>query len=145
MKGSVPHTLSKSFFKAISKKFPNIGKNSHVGHLAVEIVQDYFNSNYKKVQFKNGAKGVDLRVTFNNKSHSFEIKGTASPNVDISKLRVSGRPSYDALIKGMILIRVTGVGTNAPTLHFLKHNRDFILTEEPRWAVKNAKKKINKK
>lgn len=118
---------------------PNMGKNSHVGNLAVKIVELFYLSRYPNAVFVTGKKGADIEIFYDGKVEKFEVKGTADKNISWSKLKVSSQNCYECLVAGMTLIRVTGVGTISPKLHFLKYGNDFILVHEVRYAVRRIK------
>jgi len=117
---------------------PNLGKNSHIGNLAVKIVELYFLSVDPKATFVINKKGIDIEVKYLNKIECFEIKGTADVNISWAKLKVSSKKSHDALINGMTLIRVTNIGNTTMNLYFMQHGIDFKLLPEPRWSVVNV-------
>jgi hypothetical protein len=118
------------------RDYPNMGKNSHVGNIAVKIVELYFLSIDPNAQFTTGRKGADLIVTYNGITEPFEIKGTVDKDIAWTKLKVSSNDCYNALINGMRLIRVTNIGETKMVLHFMRHGEDFVLVPEARWAVK---------
>jgi hypothetical protein len=120
-------------------RYPNMGKNSHVGGMAVELVKKYFLAKHPEAIVELGKAGADLQISHAGGSESFEIKGTPDENISWTKLKVSSQDCYNALIKGMILIRVCNVGNRAITLHFMKYNEDFTLVPEVRFAVKRIK------
>ncbi|WP_283637076.1 hypothetical protein [Aquaticitalea lipolytica] len=122
----------------LTNKFPNTGKNSHVGKLAVEIAKLYFQEKYINPEFNEKIKGVDLSVLINNKQEDYEIKGTVDSNIAFDKLKVSGKPCYDKLVNGQILLRICDIGKQEVKLHFLKFNEDFTMIPEPRWSVKKV-------
>jgi hypothetical protein len=115
--------------------YPNTGKNSDVGKLAVEIAKLYFLSLNDTTIFTTNKNGIDLSTTINDTIEHYEIKGTADKNVSWNKLKVSSQNCHDHLVSGMTLIRITNIGMTELTLHFLKHNEDFELVPEPRWSV----------
>jgi len=86
-----------------------------------------------------GRNGADLWVTTNGTTEAYEIKGTVDRDISWSKLKVSSRNCHDALVAGMTLIRVTGIGEAKMQLHFMKYGKDFSLVSEPRWSVKPIK------
>ncbi|HEX8014879.1 MAG TPA: hypothetical protein VF465_06565 [Flavobacterium sp.] len=117
----------------------NMGKNSHIGNLAVKIVELYFLSLDPEAIFSTGKNGADLEVTYLQKIEKFEIKGTADGTIAWNKLKVSSQQCHDALVNGMSIIRVTNVGKENPTIHILKHNEDFRLIPEARWRLSRIK------
>lgn len=121
--------------------YPNMGKNTHIGNRAVEIVKLFVLSFYPSATFsKKNKKGTDLTIINNGVEFQFEIKGTAEADISWNQLRVSGKPSHDALIAGMQLIRVSNVGEQTVTINFLKYGEDFLTEPEPRWTIKRIKK-----
>jgi len=115
--------------------YPNTGKNSDVGKLAVEIAKLYFLSTADTATFITNRKGIDLSTTINEVVENYEIKGTADKNISWNKLKVSSQNCHDHLVNGMTLIRITNIGSTEMIFHFLKHNEDFELIPEPRWSV----------
>lgn len=132
--------ITEDILRNLLKNHPNMGKNSHVGYVAVKIVELYFKSLDSNVHFSKGTKGADLEVNYLGLTEYFEIKGTADPNICWQKLKVSSQTCHDALKNGMTLIRVVNVGTLTPILYFMKYGEDFNLIPEPRWAVTQIKK-----
>lgn len=121
------------------KRYPNMGKNSHVGGMAVELVKKYFLRMHPKATIELGKEGADIKISHAGFSESFEIKGTPDSTISWTKLKVSSQDCYEGLVKGMTLIRVCNVGKTAVTLHFMKYNEDFKLVPEVRFAVKRIK------
>ena len=113
----------------------NMGKNSHIGNLAVNLVKFYFTSIDRNAKFKIAKNGGDIEVEYNGKVECFEIKGTASEDIAWQKLKVSSKQCYTALISGMKIIRVTNVGKLNPILYLLSYGEHFKLVEEPRWRL----------
>jgi hypothetical protein len=122
--------------------YPNLGKNSDVGKLAVEIVKLYFLSQNSKTIFPITKNGIDLSIIINGKTEHYEIKGTADKNIAWHKLKVSSQNCYSLLVNGMTLIRITNIGKNQLILYFLKYKEDFELIPEARWSVIPRKQKI---
>lgn len=125
------------------------GKNSDIGKMAVKMVTLYFKSLDSNAQVVPGKNGADIQVISKGTATNYEVKGTQDPKIAFSKLKVSSQPSYNALVGGMVLIRVTNIRSTDMKIHFLKHGVDFTLMKEPRWAVKPVKsikegtKKVN--
>lgn len=124
----------------LKNQHSNMGKNSDVGWVAVEIAKQYFKQKHPDATFPEPSKSVDLYVKIGNDIQEYEIKGTADPQISWNKLKVSSKGCHDKLLKGMELIRITNVGKSNVTLHFLTHGKDFELIPEDRWAVKKASK-----
>lgn len=116
-------------------RYPNTGKNSDVGKLAVEIAKLYFLSLNDKTTFTTNKNRIDLSISVNGTIEHYEIKGTADKSISWNKLKVSSPNSHDHLVNGMTLIRITNIGSTEMTLYFLKHNEDFELVPEPRWSI----------
>lgn len=116
------------------------GKNSDIGNMAIEVVKLYFQSIDALAIFENGSDGADLVLLSKGKKTNYEVKGTQDAKIAFGKLKVSSQKSHDALVAGMELIRVTNIREQAMKIHFLKHGEDFILKEEPRWAIKPIRK-----
>src|SRR5215212_1143629 len=121
-------------------RFPNLEKNSHVGRYAFEVAKLYFLAQDTNAVFTPCTTGGDVGVMCNGRYEEFEVKGTADPDICFQKLKVSSKPCHDALISGMRLIRITCIGKLEMKIHFMKHQEDFILIQEPRWAVVKPRK-----
>jgi hypothetical protein len=119
--------------------YPNLGKNSHVGNIAVKVVELFFLARDPGATFRLGAKGADIEVNTEGRIERFEIKGTADKDISWAKLKVSSQDCYQCLVEGMRLIRVTGIGATRMKIHFLKYGEDFTLVPETRYAVKPMK------
>ncbi|GAB2524766.1 hypothetical protein [Spirosoma aerophilum] len=119
--------------------YPNLGKNSHVGNIAVRVVEKYFLYLDPNSTFKTGTRGADLEVYYSGKIEYFEIKGTTDSTIAWPKLKVSSKACFDALVNGMQLIRVTNIGSLDMQLHFMKYGEDFTLIPEDRWSVVKIK------
>lgn len=132
--------ISETQLATLLELYPNTGKNSHVGNIAVKIVELFFLDRYLGVTFNRGTSGADLEVNINNEVQRYEIKGTIDDNISWAKLKVSSKDCYDCLIAGMILIRVTSIGKTKVALHFMKYGEDFTMEPEVRFAVKPIKK-----
>ncbi|MEM5563954.1 hypothetical protein WNY78_02510 [Psychroserpens sp. AS72] len=133
---SVTFKLNNKQFSLLNSQFSNIGKNSHIGKLAVEIAKLYFQDKYVMPNFKENINGVDLSVINNNSQEDYEIKGTADFNIAFNKLKVSSQPCHDKLVNGQILLRICDIGKQEVKLHFMKYNEDFTMEPELRWSVK---------
>jgi len=132
--------ISREELDILRNEYPNMGKNSHVGNIAVKVVQFYFLSLDPNASFGTGKNGADLTVIYNGKTEQFEVKGTVDKAISWTKIKVSSSACYNALISGMTLIRVTGIGETKMVLHFMKYGEDFKLLPEARWAVSQIKK-----
>jgi hypothetical protein len=133
-------SIPKAELKALLKRYPNTGKNSDIGKLAIEIAKLYFLSLNKATTFDINKNGIDLSTLLKGKVNNYEIKGTADKNISWSKLKISSQNCHDLLINGMTLIRITNIGTIDMKFYFLKYNNDFELVPEPRWSVRPRKK-----
>jgi len=128
--------LTNEQLNKLSVKFPNIGKNSHVGKLAVEIAKLYFQDKFVFPDFKENVNGIDLSVIYNGKQNDYEIKGTVDSNIAFNKLKVSSQACHDKLVDGQTLLRICSIGKQEVIMHFMKYNEDFTMIPEPRWSVK---------
>ncbi len=129
------YIITQQQLEDLMRRFPNTGKNSDIGKLAVEIAKLYFLSLNDQTIFTTNKNRIDLSVLVNGIIEHYEIKGTADKNVSWNKLKVSSQNSHDHLVNGMTLIRITNIGSTEMTLFLLKHNEDFELVPEPRWSV----------
>jgi hypothetical protein len=134
--------ISEEQLQTLKGKFPKQGKNSHIGNIAVEVTKLYFlTKSNNKATFKSGTLGADIIVVLNGDEIRYEIKGTEDAEISFQKLKVSSKHSYQSLVDGMSLIRITNIGKTTMKIHFMKHGEDFNLVEEPRWAFKKIKRK----
>lgn len=124
--------------------FPNMGKNSDIGALAVEIAKRFFKKKFDNIKFIT-AKDVDLCFEVDGKIFEYEIKGTTDDNIAWSKLKVSSKNCHDKLENGMPMIRIINIGQTDMTIYILKFGDDFILKQEDRWSVCQIKKPIDGK
>lgn len=136
---SVQYTVPQETLDFLLNRFPNDGKSSHIGEIAIGVVKAYFESIDHTVKFEKGQNGADMCVISNGETKNYEIKGTQSSNLDFNKLKVSSKQCFEALRDGMEIIRVTNVRQNEVQLHFLKFGVDFDLIPEDRWSVKEKK------
>jgi hypothetical protein len=67
--------------------YPNTGKNSDIGKIAVEIAKMYFYSKDNSHTFVTNKAGIDLSVVKNGITELFEIKGTADKEISWNKLK----------------------------------------------------------
>lgn len=139
---TINFSISDEQLKNLLSLYPNTGKNSDIGKLAVEVAKLYFLSINEMSTFRTNQKGVDLAVEVNGLINNFEIKGTAGKNLAWSKLKVSSLKCHDLLIQGTILIRITNIGSKEMTFYFLRYGEDFELKPEPRWAVLPIRERI---
>ncbi len=124
----------------LKKRFPKDGKNSDIGKIAVEVIKMYFLSLDSKTMFEEHiASGSDITVISKGIKTNFEIKGTEDSKISFTKLKVSSRNSYNALVDGMLLLRITNIGNTKMKIYKLKYGVDFELVEEARWAIKRKK------
>jgi Holliday junction resolvase len=120
--------------------YPNKGKNGDIGKFSVEVVKLYFLSLNPNITFKTGGRNQpDIIVTDGNNSTEYEVKGTEDSDIAFNKLKVSSKYSYNKLITGMEVIRVTKIRNKKVKLFFLKHGKDFTMKEEPRWSITEIK------
>jgi|JI10StandDraft_1071094.scaffolds.fasta_scaffold913755_2 hypothetical protein len=136
----IPNSLFKNLFSLNLSK----GKSSHIGDDAYKIVESYFLTKSGFVStIEKGKNGADMAVHYSNgKIELYEIKGTEDEAIAWSKLKVSSQACYNGLIQGMILIRVTSIGSKTVTLHFMKYKEDFNLKPEARWSVTPVNKRL---
>jgi hypothetical protein len=137
---TVNFSISDEQLNELLSLYPNTGKNSDVGKLAVEVAKLYFLTLNAMTSFVTNKNGIDLTVEANGIIEKYEIKGTTDKDISWSKLKVSSQNCHDHLVNGMTLIRITNIGSTAMTFHFLKYQEDFELIPEPRWSVVRTKK-----
>jgi len=121
--------------------YPNMGKNSDVGKLAVEISKLYFLSINPSTTFVVNKNGIDITTNTDGFVENYEIKGTADKNISWNKLKVSSQSCFNHLTTGMTLIRITNIGCTNMTIYFLRYKVDYELIPEPRWSVVQLRKK----
>jgi hypothetical protein len=130
--------LSSEELVHLLKMYPNLGKNSDVGKIAVEVAKLFLLSLNSQTLFIS-KRGIDLTASINGVVEDFEIKGTAANNISWNKLKVSSQFCYDNLVNGMSIIRVTNIGNLDMTIYYLKHDEDFLLIPEARWTIRRIK------
>ncbi|NNV57197.1 hypothetical protein [Limnovirga soli] len=136
---SVSFEIPTEQLNKLLEMYPNKGKNSDVGNIAVMVAELYFKSLDPDSIFTRGS--IDLQVTSKGRTENYEIKGTEDADIAWAKLKVSSRQCYDELVAGMILIRVTNIRNAKVILHFMKYGEDFTMVEEPRWSIKKVSNK----
>ena len=122
-------------FARLNSLYPPTVKSSTVGDRAIELVQFYFRTQDAACTFRFPGNGCDLETQVNGTTHRIEVKGTADLDIAWTKLKVSGAPSYNALLNGMPLYRVTGVYERNPVLFILRYQHDFEMQPEARWSI----------
>lgn len=132
----IPLDISDQEFTRLNLLYQQTGKSSTVGGRALELVRFYFRSQDATCEIIVPGNGCDIEVRINRTTHRIEVKGTADINIAWSKLKVSGKPSYDALVSGMPLYRVTGVYERKPVLFILTYANDFDIQPEARWSLR---------
>lgn len=122
----------------LSKSEINRIRNLPTEKAALEICSIYFKKNYHidEIIFQPSI-GVDLKIKMKGRKSwlIIEVKGTRKPDVAWSQLKVSGTESFKNLHAGMLLYRVTNIGTRHVNIFIMKHQRDFLMKKEPRWRV----------
>jgi len=131
-------SISEEQLENLLQQYSNIGKNSHVGNLAVEIAKLFLLYLNPNTTFLT-TRGIDLTANIDGNIENFEIKGTSSNDVSWDKLKVSSQFCHDNLVNGMKIIRVTNIGKTNMTIHYLSHDEDFILIPELRWTVRKVR------
>jgi hypothetical protein len=138
---TIPFVLEDEQLKLLLEQYPRIGKNGDIAKITVEVVKLYFLSLDTNAKFISGGRNQpDITVLSNGASSEYEIKGTEDIDIAFSKLKVSSLYCYQKLIDGMEIIRVTSVRNKVVQLHFMKHDEDFTMKPEPRWALEPLKK-----
>ncbi|MFN8299386.1 MAG: hypothetical protein U0T75_09785 [Chitinophagales bacterium] len=138
---TVDFTISQEEKDELIGKYSNLGKNSDVGKLAVEIAKKYFSKIMPGVKFIENRNGVDIMVDYNGKMTGYEIKGTVDSGLAWPKLKVSSQRCYENIKNGMEIMRIVSIGQLQMKIYFLKNGEDFELQPEPRWCVKPICKK----
>jgi hypothetical protein len=132
--------LARADHEDLNARFPATSKSSNVGDRAIELAKIYFRSLDSACTFREQVNDCDLEITFSGgETKHIEVKGTASLDLAWSKLKVSGTPSYLALIAGMPLFRVTRVYEQTPVIFVMAYPDDFQMEPEPRWRVKQVR------
>nr|WP_293304529.1 hypothetical protein [Allomuricauda sp.] len=135
---TIDFRLSEQQFENLNNEYPKQGKNSHIGHKAIQIAKYYFNSIYENPKFEDNIDGIDLIVHTPNNRLEYEVKGTEDSRIAFSKLKVSSTNVHNKLVNGLTLLRICSVGNLTVQLHFMQYGEDFLLEPEARWAVKPA-------
>lgn len=131
-------SISEEQLQNLLNLYPNIGKNSHVEKISVEIAKLFIKSIDQNANFQI-KKNIDLSAIINGVTHDFEIKGTASNNIAWDKLKVSSQFCYNNLKNGMNIIRITNIGNLDMEVFYLKYGEDFELFPEARWTIRKKK------
>lgn len=126
--------LNEIQFDHLNNNFPISKKSSLIGQRAVEILKFYFEEKYSGSTFRVPNDGCDLEVL--PLKIKLEIKGTSSSEIAWSQLKVSGNPSYNQLLNGLPLYRVTNVYEKDVIFYIMKCSEDFEMVPEPRWRIK---------
>ncbi|MEC3966471.1 hypothetical protein [Flagellimonas halotolerans] len=116
---TIDFRLSQQQFENLNNEYPKQGKNSHIGHKAIQIAKYYFNSIYENPKFEDNVDGVDLIVYTPNDRLEYEVKGTEDSGIAFHKLKVSSFNVYDKLMNGLTLLRICSVGNRTVRLHFM--------------------------
>lgn len=130
--------LPEAEFVRLNSLFPPTVKSSNVGERAVELVKLHFRSRHAGCAFTKNRDGYDLQVKWDGGEEKIEIKGTADEKIAFGKLKVSGRRSYDLLLKGTPIYRVVSVYSRSLSMYVIRHGEDFEMNEEPRWTIKRT-------
>lgn len=130
-------TISGIELENLLSQYPNLGKNSDVGKIAVEVAKMFLLSLNPNTTFIT-RRGIDLTSVLDGIEENFEIKGTASNNISWNQLKVSSQFCHDNLVNGMNILRITNIGNLDMEIHYLKHAEDFILIPEPRWTIRKV-------
>lgn len=129
-------TLTDEEHARLNSLFTRAGKSSHLGARAIEILRIHFLRQDPATTFRTEVNDADLEITSSNgEVLRIEVKGTADRGIAWGKLKVSGKPSYAALIAGMPVYRVCGVEGKDIQVFVMKYPEDFALTPEPRWRL----------
>jgi len=133
---TIPLQLPNDFFIKLETAFPCGPKNNATRDRAYHIVKHWLLSHPDTtVADIPLAPGADITFTQAAKVTNAEIKGTEDNDIAWSKLKVSGTPSYNGILSGWPVYRVTAVFTKTPTIYILRHDEDFTFIPEPRWRV----------
>lgn len=137
-------SISEEELASLMKQYPNMGKNSDVGKLAVEIAKMFLKHKHENITLSTTAN-IDLSACIDGETYEYEIKGTTDKDIAWSKLKVSSKNCYDKLVEGMPLIRITNLGKTDMIIYTLMFEEDFVLKPEDRWAVLPIKKTVDDK
>ncbi|WP_309613992.1 hypothetical protein [Flavobacterium sp.] len=131
-------SISEEQLEILLQQYSNVGKNSHVGNLAVEIAKLFLLSLNPNTTFLT-TRGIDLTANIDGNIENFEIKGTSSNDISWDKLKVSSQFCHDNLVNGMKIIRVTNIGQINMTIYYLTHDEDYTLAPELRWTIRKVR------
>ena len=129
---SIPVTLTQSEHQALTGRLAE--------QKAMYIVNKHLKDKYgDQAEIEEDRDGADLRVSVDGQTERIEVKGTESPTLAWSQLKVSSRKSHDALKGGdTSMYRVVDVSGTNPRIYILTHGRHFTLEPETRWTVKRV-------
>lgn len=138
---SVEFTIKQKQLDELRTLYPNMGKNSDVGKLAVEISKLYFLSINPNTAFVVNKKGIDVATNIEGMIENYEIKETTDKDISWNKLKVSSQSCFNHLTNGLTMIRITNIGNKNMTIYFLRYKVDYELIPEPRWSVVQLRNK----
>jgi hypothetical protein len=116
-------------------------KDLNSADAAVEICRIHFRRENSSVTFPKSPNKADLCVVFPGApAFDIEVKGTEETGIAWNQFKVSGHPSYKLLKKGMLLYRVSSIGSREVSIFILTYGEDFEMTAEPRWRIHPVRK-----
>lgn len=109
------------------------------------LVRKYLQDKYgSSASIEEDRGGADIKVSFEGKTETIEIKGTASAKIALAQLKVSSQRSHDALTTGKArMYRVVDVNSSTPRIYILEHGVHYWLEPELRWAAKSVSRRAN--
>ena len=88
-------------------------------------------------QIREYAGSAALRVSTEEGGHTVEVVGTERPEISWGEFKVSSPQVHDSLESGdSVIYYVVNVSGVEPSIHKLKHGRDFELEPQPTWVLK---------
>jgi hypothetical protein len=131
--------LSEKDFNFLRLTYPNMKNNQDIGKYGVQVAKLYLESK-GAIEVLIEEKKVDIQAKINGKLEKYEVKSTCDSEIAFGKLKVSSPKDYKSLVEDeMEIIRVCKVGQQTLDIYFLKHGKDFTLTQEPRWRLVKTK------
>jgi hypothetical protein len=108
---------------------------------ALELSRLHLRRAHPGVAFVTPSRGADLRTRVpGGAEFDVEVKGTEKAGVGWNQFKVSSQQSHDLLVTGILLYRVTSIGSNRVRIFIMRHGIDFEMSHEPRWSVHPPRK-----
>lgn len=128
-------TLTDAEFAQLQQSAPDDGSGDSTGKRATALAHIYLARLHPGAETVQIPSGADIALRHHNEVFSYEIKGTRDSHIAPDKLKVSSLDSYNLLVAGAPLLRITAVFQRTPVVHTMLYGADFTLRPEPRWSL----------